>query len=196
MRTRLDSFRAAPALLAALALGAVLVLAGCGDKNLILTVDILSFLSPAETSGHYGPIPAGTSGTTTIIANKTINLLPGLHDITAVTSVQIDVSGEFANATGTGNGSCRIYLSPEGTDPFVADTTPIVVPVTFNGASTDTVSITVAGDSELADLFVGEKAQLGIRLSLTAAPGPDPVEGEFALIVLRAVVEAKQAITN
>ena len=61
MRTRLDSFRAAPALLAALALGAVLVLAGCGDKNLILTVDILSFLSPAETSGHYGPIPAGTS---------------------------------------------------------------------------------------------------------------------------------------
>jgi hypothetical protein len=196
MRTRFDAFRAARAALATIAFGGAVVLAGCGDKNLILTIDILSFLSPAETQGHYGPIPAGTNGTTTIIANKTISLLPGLHDITAVNSVQVDVSGEFANATGTGNGACQIYLSAEGTDPFVADTTPIVVPVTFNGASTDTVSITVAGDSELAELFVGEKAQLGIRLSLTAAPGPDPVEGEFALIVLRAVVQAKQSITN
>ena len=52
--------RPAPRPLLAFALAlAVAFAAGCGDKTLILRVDLLSFLTPEEQDAHYGPVPAG-----------------------------------------------------------------------------------------------------------------------------------------
>jgi hypothetical protein len=181
------------ALLALLAV-ALLAGAGCGDHQLILTVDILSFLTPAETSGHYGPIPGGVTDSLTIAA-RGIDLLPGINDITSVTDVKITAAAEFANATGSGTATVKVFVSPEGTDPFTADTTPIVLPVTLAPATTDTVSVTVAGDTELAGLFLGDKAELGIRVTFNSAPGP-ALEGDFRLVTLSAVVTARQDVVH
>jgi hypothetical protein len=182
-------------LLAGCGLVGALVLAGCGDKSLILRVDILSFLAPSDKQAHYGPVPGGLSDSVVVTPSRSLSLLPGIKDITVVQSVSIDAAGVFANTTGSGTGSVKIFLSPEGTDPFTTDTTPIVLPVTLSPATNDTVRVTIDGDQQLKDLFVGNKAELGIRATLNAAVGP-PVEGDFTLIELRAIVTAKQGITN
>jgi hypothetical protein len=191
MEARMRSRLGIPLLMVLLGLAA----AGCGDKALILRVDLLSFLSASEKSAHYGPIPGGVSDSVVVTPSRAINLLPGIRDITSVSDVAIDAAGTFANTTGSGTGTVKIYVSAEGTDPFTADTTPIVIPVTLAPATTDTVSVTISGDSQLADLFLGDKAQLGMRVTLDSAVGP-ALEGDFTLITLRAIVTAKQDIVN
>ena len=182
-------------LLSALVLAALLgAVSGCGDHALILNVDILSFLSPSETSGHYAPIP-GFSDTVTIVS-RSLDLLPGVNDITNVTDVHITAAAEFANLSGAGTATARIYLSAAGTDPFMADTTPIVLPVTLAPGVTDTASVTVAGDTELAGLFLGDEAELGIRIEFASASPSEPLEGDFRLVTLQAVVTAKQDIVH
>ena len=179
-------------LLAALVLALALV--GCGDHSLILRVDLLSFLTAAETQAHYGPIPGGVTDSVTVASSRTINLLPGIRDVTTVSSVSIDAVGTFVNATGSGPGVVKIFVSAEGTDPFTTDTTPIVLPITLAPATTDSVAVTISGDSELADLFLGKTAEIGIRLTLQATTGP--LEGDFALTTLKAIVTAKQDVIN
>jgi hypothetical protein len=180
------------ALLAALVLA--VALAGCGDHSLILRVDLLSFLTPAETQAHYGPIPGGVTDSVTVASSRTINLLPGINDVTTVSSVTIDAVGTFANQTGSGSGVVKIFVSAEGTDPFTTDTTPIVLPITLAPATTDSVAVTIAGDSELADLFLGKTAEIGIRMTLHSVTGP--LEGDFALTTLKAIVTAKQDVIH
>jgi len=186
------TFRSRVAHVAALWVG--LVVAGCGAKSLILRIDVLSFLSPAETQSHYGPIPGGLADSV-VVASRSLSLLPGVKDITTVQDVSLDAAAVFANTTGSGSGYVKIFLSPEGTDPFTTDTTPIVLPVTLAPATNDTVQVTIAGDQQLAALFLADKAQLGIRVSLAAAVGP-AVEGDFKLTELKAIVTAKQNITK
>jgi hypothetical protein len=173
---------------------AALLLSGCGDHSLILNVDILSFLSPSETAGHYGPIPGGVTDSVTVVS-RSLDLLPGVNDITNVSDVEVTAAAQFANATGSGAATAKIFVSAAGTDPFTADTTPIVLPVTLQPGVTDTVSVTVAGDAELAGLFLGDRAELGIRVGYTSGAGA-ALEGDFRLVTLRAVVTAKQDIVH
>jgi hypothetical protein len=185
---RPPAFRA----LAVLAALVALVAAGCGQGKLILRIDLLSFLSPGETAGGYGPIPPGIGDSVTVVADRAINLVPGLQDVSVVDHVDLEVVGEFRNQSGSGSGAVRVYLSDSATDPFT--TAPIVVPVTLNGAATDTVSVDVLGDPRIAQLFTSKELRLGLRVALAADPGPDPVQGTFVLTRLRAIVTAGQAI--
>jgi hypothetical protein len=184
--------RPAAPLLLALVLALGLAGAGCGDRNLILRVDLLSFLDPSETQGHYGPVPGGLSDSVTIVAARRVDLLPGLSDVTIVRDVALHIAGEFRNQTGSGSGTIKIYLSGPGTDPFTADTSPIVVPFAVAGADTDSVALVIDGVSELAGLFTGLEAQMGLRLTLTSDLGPEPLEGDFQLTQLLAVVTARR----
>jgi len=56
------------------------------------------------------------------------------------------------------------------------------------------VRVSIAGDQQLRDLFVSDKAELGIRATVAATTGP--VEGDFTLTELRAIVTAKQSVTQ
>lgn len=167
--------------------------AGCGDKSLIVRVDLLSFLTPEEKEAHYGPIPAGISDSTEVVQSRRLNLLPGLDDVTTVTDVQVEVGAILVNLTGTGSGRIAVHLSPAGTDPFVADSTPVIGTFAVDGAMTDTVETIVIGDSDLEALFTSKEAQIGIRVVLNSGPGVEPLEGDLTLTTLRAVVTGKQA---
>ena len=101
--------------LAAAAVAVLAILAGCGNRNLILRVDLLSFLDPADTQAHYGPVPGGLSDSVTVTAARRINLLPGLKDVTVVQDVTVYVAGEFHNLTGTGSGTLKVFLSGPST---------------------------------------------------------------------------------
>ena len=168
-----------------------LTVAGCGDKNLILRIDLLSFLDPGVTSGHYGPIPPGVSDSVTI-SNITVNLVPGISSVTTVESADIEIEALVANTTGSGSGQLRVYFSDGATDPLT--TSPVVLPVTLSPATTDTLSVTVAGDPRIAALFTGDKLQMAVRVALTSGVGPAALEGDFQLTKLRATVTAGQAV--
>jgi len=196
MNPTIRSRRPAPAALSVLlACGLAAVLAvGCGDKSLIVRVDLLTFLTPDEQEAHYGPVPAGLSDSADVVQSRRINLLPGLDDVSVVTDVQVEVGAIITNLTGSGSGRVSVYLSPAGTDPFVVDTTPVVGTFTVNGAMSDTIETIVVGDAELAELFTGKEAQIGIRVVLNSGVGVDPMEGDLRLTTLRAVVTAKQDV--
>ena len=174
------------------ALGAVVFLAGCGDRDLILRIDLLSFLDPGERTTHYGPIPPALGDTVTVISSRRVNLLPGLQDVTVVRAVTLELAAEIRNQTGSGSGTIGLYISGPGSDPFVADTSPLVVPFAVAGADTDTVSVTLAGDQELAELFTGKEAELGIRAAIQSGIGPAPLEGDLVLTRILAIVTAKR----
>lgn len=175
-------------------LACAIALAGCGDKNLILRVDLLSFLSAGERQAHYGPIPPAFADSFAVVSSRRLNLLPGLEDVTQVTDVSLEVGAVVNNLTGAGSGRIAVYLSPEGTDPFVVDTTPIIGTFNVTGAMSDTIETITVGDSTLAALFTSKSAQLGIRVVLNSNVGVDPLEGDVVLTRLRAVVTARDAV--
>jgi hypothetical protein len=181
---------------ALLALGAVVavVLAGCGDRNLILRVDLLSFLDAGERESHYGPVPPGISDSVAVIAGRRLNLLPGLQDVTNVTDVELEVAAVVNNLSGSGTGRIAVYLSAAGTDPFVEDTTPIVGTFAVNGAMSDTIQTIRVGDAELAELFTAKEVELGIRVVLDSGVGIEALEGDVVLARLHAIVTARQAV--
>ena len=192
MRPRSD--RTHSALLALGVFIAAAALAGCGDKNLILRVDLLSFLSASERQAHYGPIPPAISDSFDVVSSRRLNLLPGLEDVTQVTDVQLEVGAVVNNLTGSGTGRIAVYLSPDGTDPFTTDTSPIIGTFAVNGAMSDTIETITVGDTALAGLFTAKQAQLGIRVVLNSGVGVQPLEGDVVLTRLRAVVTAHQAV--
>ncbi len=196
MNPIIRSRRPAPAaslLLLACVLAAAIAV-GCGDKSLIVRVDLLTFLTADEQETHYGPVPPGISDSIEVVQSRRLNLLPGLDDVSTVTDVQVEVGAIITNLTGSGSGRISVHLSPAGTDPFVADSTPVVGTFTVNGAMADTIETIVVGDAELAELFTGKEAQIGIRLVLNSGVGLEPMEGDIKLTTLRAVVTAKEAV--
>ena len=67
---------------------AAILLAGCGDRNLVLRVDVLSFIDPGSRQQSFGPIsPGGSTGEIALVDNQEINLLAGLGDATGLEAV-------------------------------------------------------------------------------------------------------------
>lgn len=183
-----------PSLAGALVLAVAFVLAGCGDRALILRVDLLSFLSAGERASHYGPVPPGITDSAAVVSGRRLNLLPGLESVTNVTDVQLEVGAIVNNQTGSGTGRIAVYLSPAGTDPFTTDTTPIFATFAVNGAMADTIETITVGDAELAALFTAKEAELGIRVVLQSGVGLEALEGDVVLTRLHAIVTARQDV--
>ena len=166
--------------------------AGCGDRSLILTVDILSFLDPADVTRDYGPIPGGLSNVNVDVASEEVSLLQGIEDVTEVSSAKLEIGASFDNATGTADAAFRIYITPaESADVF--STPPIAdIPVSLTPGTVTTVSTEVTSDA-LAEALVQDKAKIGIRISFdTTASGITPVQGTETITLLRATVITKK----
>jgi len=169
-----------------------LLAAGCGDRSLILTVDVLSFLDPADVSQAYGPIPGGLSGVTVDVASEEVSLLQGIEDVTQVSSAKLAIGASFDNTTGTASASFRIYITPaESADVF--STVPIAdVPVSLTPGAVTNVSTEVSSDA-LAQALVQDKAKIGVRITFdTTASGVTPVQGTETITLLRATVITKK----
>lgn len=171
-----------------------LVLAGCGDRSLILTVDVLSFLDPADVSGPYGPIPGGLPLTTVDLASQEANLLPGIQDVTEVSSAKLDVGVSFDNQTGSADAHFQIFItSADSADVFSG--TPIAdIPVTLTPSNVTNVATEISS-TELAQALVQDKAKIGVRATFDTTPsGVTPVQGTETITLLRATVITKKKL--
>ena len=164
---------------------------GCGDRNLVMKVDVHSFLDASETQGTYGPVPAGLTGRTAFTESRDVNLLSGVEGIVAVESVDISMAGIFDNATGAGDAQLVVvFRRPSG---VAVDS--LVVPVRLEPAASDTLEAQLTGSPALADLLTGSEVLIDVRLDLTADAPPgnfDPLAGEFTLTRFLAVLVARR----
>lgn len=176
--------------LALLTMGA----AGCGDRSLILTVNILSFLDSSESSAAYS-VPGGVPAATVDFADRSVNLLQGVDDATDVVSATVDIAATLDNQTGTATGMLLFYAVPSDTaSPFLSP--PIAsIPINLLPGTITNVSTRVTSDA-LAEALVSDQARIGIRLSLdtSATPVLETVQGTETLTQLLATVVTKKKI--
>ncbi len=176
--------------LAGLALGP----AGCGDRNMILTVNLLSFIPPADRSGAYGPIPAGLVATSVDLVDQEVTLLPGLSSTVDVESASLRIAMRFENQTGSASGHVRIYLAPsDSTSPFgvppLAD-----VPVTLAPNDTVQVASEIASSPALAAAFTQVHARLGVRVTFDTTGSLSVLQGTEATEELLGIVVTKRSL--
>jgi hypothetical protein len=181
------------AALAIAALLAVLAIAGCGKGNLVLKVDVLSYLAAGQTDFDFGPVPAAPGGIATgeqnVISDASINLVGNLSDVANVHSVSIRSVVAAESFTGGGSDTLRLYLSDPDTDPR---TTPAVLEqaLVLVPAGTDTVTTEIAGDARVIDLFTRKSMRVTITTSLRGPDSGADLTGHVHFIALDAVVIA------
>jgi len=183
MRTR------APILVAA----AALALVGCGDRNLVLKVDVLSYMDPAYTAASFGPVPPVPGGFATgevpLVDGVTINLLDGLSSVAEVRSVTLFLSAVVHDSTGTGLDTLRVYVSQEEIEPIW--TPPIIEQaVSLQPGETDSIEVTLPADERVAGLFMGRKLRLTVTNSVRGPESGDPLNGRLVVRALDAIVIA------
>jgi hypothetical protein len=173
--------------------GLALVLAGCGDRNVVLSVDILSFLSPNQTQTAFGPVPGVPGGAATgelpLVDDQQIQLFEGLGDASQVKAVTVTALVQCADSTGSGTDTLRVYLSsssdpPRSQPPIIATVLPMVP------GQIDTVTAVINGSQQLADLFTRKLVRLSITNSLRGPDVGETLNSRIRLIELRAVVVA------
>jgi len=176
----------------ALALVAAL-LAGCGDRNMVVNVDVLSFIDPSLTRVAFGPVPAVPgglyTGETALLQNAEVHMIQKPNSLAKVQSVALTIAAVVADSTGSGSDTLRVYMSDSATDPL---TTPAVatLPVDLVDGQSDTLNVSVAGDQRVADLFDGTDLRLTVTTALRGPASGAPLNGRVQLSTLRATVIA------
>ena len=170
-----------------------LLAAGCGDRSLILTVDVLSFLDPADVTGPYGPIPPGLPATSVDVASEEVSLLPGIGDVTEVSSATLAIGASFDNTTGSASAHLLVFItSADSADVF--STAPIAdVPVSVTPGNVTNVSTEVSSAS-LAEAMVQAKVKIGVRITFDTTSSLTPVQGTESITLLRATVITKKKL--
>ncbi|MGH9260453.1 MAG: hypothetical protein ACRD08_11240 [Acidimicrobiales bacterium] len=164
-------------------LGAALaaaIVAACGEGRLIYNVDVLSFLSADQGDTVHYLVPAGLSGT---VDNPPIEATILDFAGAVAESVTVTVAADVENATGSGQVAFEIFFGADSatlysTTPYAADTAVVT--------GVDTVTLAPGPVPFGADtVFSNEKVWIGIRASVVANAGPQPLEGTLRLSQLR-----------
>ena len=165
------------------------LLLGCGNRNLILTVDILSFMDPASKVVDYSiPVPI-PSDTVDVFADS-LNLLQGVGDVTRVASASLDMAASFDNQSGAATGDFLIYFAAaDSTTPFT--TTPVAdVPFQLLAGQVTNVSTHVDASPALAEVLTHDRAKVGVRVIFNGTSFP--IQGRETLTQLQATVILKK----
>lgn len=171
----------------------VAMLSGCGDRRLVLKVDVYSFLDSTETRSTYGPVPPGSQGVLGVVTSRRVNLLSGVEGIVEVESVELFARAVFDNRTGSGDAAVVAVFARSGGAPVDS----VRFPVRLEPGRTDTLDASLAGSRALAQLFRESELELSLRLELnTDGPpaGVDPLEGDFRLTRLLTVLTARREV--
>ena len=175
----------------ALILDAAAMLAGCGDHNLVVKVDVLSFMDPNLTQFSIGPVPPLPeglyTGEQTIVKDANVNLVEGTSGVAEVRNVSLAITTLASDSTGAGTDTLRLYMSDLNSDPLT--TAPVLVlPIDFSPGTTQTMHAETVGDSRIAGLFSGNQVKVTLTTAARGPQGGDPLNARVQLTQLDAVV--------
>ena len=173
---------------------AAVMLAGCGDRNLVLKVDVLSYTDPASRAANFGPIPAFPGGFVTpevaVIDDKHVSLLQGVSDAVNITSVTLSLGALAIDYDGSGQATVRIYMSDELTDPRT--TAPVLTePINLVPAQTDTLRAVLGDDPRVKALFAGKQLRMSVTTELRGPVSGNDLSGRFVFTAIDGVVIAR-----
>ena len=165
------------------------LLVGCGNRNLILTVDILSFMDPGSKVVDYS-IPAPIPSDTVEVFADSLNLLQGVGDVTRAVSASMDIAASFDNTSGAATGDLLIYIAAaDAANPFT--TSPFAdVPFTLLPGQVTNVSTHVEASAALAEALTHDRAMVGVRVVFNGTSFP--IQGTETLTQLTATVIMKK----
>jgi len=166
----------------------LLLLTGCGNKDLILTIDLLSYVDQSDLSIAYGPVPPGTPTTTADLLQVEANLLQGVGDATQVKSAKLTVGADFVNTTGSASGTLQIFVaSLNDSDPFVG--VPVAeFPVNLQPAQTTTIDEEITVSPIQLDALTSEEAFFAVRIIYNTQGSAEALQGTVTLTKLTAVL--------
>jgi len=169
------------------------MLAGCGDRNLVLKVDVLSFTPPSSRQQDFGPIPATPGGLVTgeipVVDDQRVSLLAGLSDAAAIKSVTLSYSALAIDFDGAGEDTVRIYMSDLQTDPRA--TAPVLTQaVTLAPGETDTLRAVLGDDPRVMALFSSKAMRLSVTTSLRGPSLGNDLSGRLLFTAFDGVVIA------
>lgn len=173
------------------------VVVGCGQSQLVLGVDVLSFADTIrETPFSFPDVPTvpggGTMPEQVLVDRDTINLVDGLSDAAVIQSVLLLLQTESRATTGTGDATIRVYLGDMGTDPRT--TTPVFQQTLQFGATPDTAESTAEG-AELARLFTQKQMLMSVTVSGHGpSTGPNLTGAQVSFTRLYAQVTATRKL--
>src|SRR6266550_3841878 len=152
----------------ALAAALLVFVAACGQGNIILNVDVLSFLSASDSTTQYNVIGGLPPVDSTV--SRRFSLPPGLGKST-VDSISASFSSQLQNATGGGRVTLEVFFAKSqgglftGT-PYLSDS---------SGHVTGAQTVPMGTNSlRLADsVFTTDSLWVGIRARIATDVGPN-----------------------
>jgi hypothetical protein len=179
----------------------VLVLAsGCGDRTLTVNIDMLSFMDSTAVRQDYGDFPPILPDVPAVIDSEPqeVNLAEGLSDWTDIERVDLYISSEFANQTGSADAVLMVFVADTLTAPYddniPADRYVESEPLRLEPGVTDTLHVSALGNQRLGELLTSEKTRVGIRMQFDPSGSAQPVTGVATLIRFNATVVARRDI--
>jgi hypothetical protein len=166
-------------------------LAGCGDRHLILSVDVLSFFGPNQAQIAIEPnlpptpppgvwIPEGTFPK--LVDDQSIQLFSGADNVADVKSVTVHMTVIAVDSSGAGADTLRFYMSGPSQAPFPGN--PIMtIPLKFTPpvlpamVSIDTADVEVEQPTTVGQLVTGNRVRVTVTNSVrgpAGTPGIDP----------------------
>jgi hypothetical protein len=177
-----------------LAMLALAALPGCGDNEVTVDVDVLSFVDPEEQGGDY-LVPGGLRLPPLTIEPQPVTLLDGLAEVVVMERVDVSFALAFAGAAGSGAGTVevRLYFADPaaGGGSAVYQTAPVYTgTASLTGGTTATLTGTIEATAAngLLALFQRGGLDFGMALIFDATGSVEPLQGEWDLTRIDAVV--------
>jgi hypothetical protein len=161
--------------------------AACGQGNVILNVDVLSFLTASDSTTQYNVIGGLPPVDSTI--SRRFSLPPGLGKST-VDSVSASFSSQLENLTGGGRVTLEVFFAKSQGGLFIG--TPYLSDSSGHVTGVQTVPMGT-NSLRLADsVFTTDSLWVGIRARITTDVGPN-MTGQLRLtdLHLRVVLQDK-----
>ena len=170
--------------------------AACGTRQLVLSVDLLSFISPADRDTTFStPVltPVAIDTTYTLVNNQRMTLFQGLNNVTDSPSVDLNAALQVQGTRDSADATLNIYLAADGQNPR-STTALFSTPVRIRDGQTQTVtfalsSLSLAEQARVADLVTHSAVQVAVDIDLSVPAFTQPA-GKMTLTQLEATVRA------